>query len=684
MSTWLLFVVLGVGTGAVYGSIAMGQILVYRGSGVVNFAHGAMAMYPAMVFVVARDDGVLVWPVVGLPDRVEITGGVPTVAALGWGLVVAAIIGLGAHVVVFRWLRDAPALTRVIASVGMTIVLQGLAVRQFGTATLRTDPVLPADLVQIFGRPVPQDRFWLAGAAVVVGVALVVMSRRSLFGLVTRAAASNPKGAVLLGFSPDRLGAANWVLAGVIAGGFGMLMTPISGVNPFNYSLFVVPALAAALAARFRSFGVALAVGLGIGMFEGLSVHLVSRRQVPDLLAGGFDSIVPFALIVVSVAAAGRVLPGRETILERAHPRSPRPGRVSAAVVVLAVAGAALTTLGGSGVRLALLESLVVAVLLLSTVVITGFVGQVSLVQLGLAGVAAFSCARLTDGWGWPFPWGPLAAVAATTVLGSLIAIPALRIRGIQFAIVTLAAAVAIEQVLFRSPAFTGLGGLAHVDPPELGGVDLGILAAGEYPARIFGFGVLAVAVACTAIVVNLRRSATGRRFLAVRGNERAAAAVGVDVAAAKVLGASIASALAAVSGVLFAYKNVDFSQVGLEASRGLQFLALGYLGGIGSAAGALIGGALAPAGLFGELTGTQGSSELQLLISGIGLVVVAVAVPGGLAGTWGWWRRQAGRASGDGSLPSDPRPDPDPPGAPRTGADVDSLVVYEVSDRRP
>ena len=85
------------------------------------------------------------------------------------------------------------------------------------------------------------------------------------------------------------------MLAAVLAAVAGVLMSPISGVNPFNYSLFVVPALAAALAARLRSFGAAMAAGMAIGMFEGLAVHLVSRRQVPTFLLSGMDSFVPFA-----------------------------------------------------------------------------------------------------------------------------------------------------------------------------------------------------------------------------------------------------------------------------------------------------------------------------------------------------------------------------------------------------
>jgi len=631
LTTWLLFLLLGLGAGAVYAGIAMGLILVHRGSGVVNFAHGAMAMFPAMTFVELRRTGDLVLPLLGPPSRISTGGGAPFVVALLLALAVAAAIGAVAYLAVFRPLGDATPLTRLVASVGVTIILQGLAVLHFGPGTRRSAPILPDGVVEILGRPVPQDRLWLAGAVVVVGAGLAALYRHSRFGLRTRAAASSPKGAVLIGVSPQHLGLVNWVLASSLAGLFGILVSPISGVNPFNYSFFVVPALAAALAARLQRFDVAIAAGLGIGMFEALSVHLVARRQIPTFLHGGFSTVLPFLVIVGALVLLGRDLPGRGVRPQDHHPWSPLPN-LTPAVVLPTVAGlAGVLAWAPPALRLATIESLLMAVLMLSIVVLTGYVGQVSLAQLSFAGFSAFMLARFAGGWGVPFPLSPALAVVVTTAFGTVLGIPALRIRGVQFAIVTLAAAVAIEQLLFRSPTFTGPGGVAHVDPPAIAGFDLGIIGAGEYPDRRFGFLTLGVTLACILLVANVRRSHTGRRFLAIRSNERAAAAAGVDIARTKLLAAALSSFVAAVSGVLLAYKNVDLSSAGLEASRGLQLLALAYLGGVGSIAGAMVAGMLVPSGVVSELLG-QSSSVGQLLVSGVGLVVVTRWFPGGIA----------------------------------------------------
>jgi branched-chain amino acid transport system permease protein len=424
-------------------------------------------------------------------------------------------------------------------------------------------------------------------------------------------------------------------------------MSPISGVNPFNYSLFVVPALAAALAGRLRSFGVAMAVGLAIGMFEGLAVHLVSRRMVPNFLLGGVDAVVPFVAIVVVLVVFGRSVPDRGTVLDPRHPRVPTARRRPVAASLAVAVAAWLLVAGEAGTRLALITSLMVALVALSIVVLTGLLGQVSLAQLTLVGFCAFALARVSTDWGVPFPFAPVLAIAATTTLGVVISLPALRIRGIQVAIVTLAAAVAIEQLLFRNPAFTGHGGLSHVDAPELFGHSFGIIGPGAYPYRPFGLFVLVLFVGAAAMVVNVRNGAFGRRMLAVRANERAAAASGVDVARVKMQAAALSSFIAALAGLVFAYKNVDFSWSGLESSRGLQLLALAYLGGVTSVSGSVIAGLLAPSGLIIVALGSPPAAGQQLVLSGLGLLLVTIRFPSGLAAVGPWVRQRLRPAPG-------------------------------------
>ena len=673
MTTWLFYALLGIGTGAMYASFSLSLILTYRGSGVVNFAIGAMAMFPAMVFVELRATGDLVTPVVVAPHRFALGEPIAVVpaagAAMAVGLVVAAVI----YALVIRPLRTAPPVTMLVATVGLTLVLQAIAVKNFGNTTLRVAGVLPDGVIQLLGRAYPVDRVWMLVTVCVLAFAVQVTYRRTRFGLATRGAFLNEKGAILLGLEPARIGLYNWMLASALASIVGIVGSSLGGVNPFSFSLFVIPALGAALAARLRSVPVAVVTAVGIGCFESLAVHIVAQRQVPQFFLGGISSLVPFVAIVVALFVVGTLLPTRSTLAERAQV-TVEVGRPRV-IIWLVTIGAAAMALSSSDatVRFAMLQTIFVATLLLSVVVLTGFVGQVSLAQLSFAGFSAFMLSRFDDAF--PFPLGPLTAVVVTTAVGTIVSIPALRVRGVQFAIVTFSVAVVFDDVLFRSPTFVGRGGMAEIRPPLLFGIDLGIAGSGEFPQQRFGYVLLALAMACAGIVVGLRRGPVGRRFLAVRANERSAAASGINVPRTKVLGAAIASFIAGVAGVMFAYKATTFNGGGLEAQDGLELVALGYLGGIGSITGAVIGGVLAPSGIFVVAILGGGSSINQYLLTGLGLVLVAVRFPAGIAGLTGAWRTSRRATMLDDNAASIDQTDGDPDG------DVRATFEIEIDD---
>lgn len=633
MSDIVLFALLGLGSGSMFAALALGVVVIYRGTGLVNFALGAQAMFPAVVYAELRVSGDLLLPVIVLPDRYDIGEPLGLLPAAAIAIAVGAVISAAAYVVVFRPLRDAPPLTAVVAMAGLIIVLQSLAVRSFGGRTIRTPSILPRDNLEVLGRLVPVDRLWMTGLVALAAVGLSLVYRHTRFGLASRAAASDEKGAILLGYNMAGLGVVTFVLASILVSATGILLSTLGGVNPFNYTVFIMPALAAALAGRLTSFGWAVAGGLAIGSFQGVTVHLLSNDWIPGFFQVGFESLVPFAVIVMVLFVFGRTLPTRGVRLERGRVAAPAPQmdpRLWAAVVG---AAAVVAVWGNHTLRLGLIQSMWVTVLLLSMVVITGYLGQISLVQLGLAGLAAYLLAKLGDGLGVPFPLSPLLAIVVTTIIGTAIAVPALRIRGMQYAVATFAAAVVLEQFIFRNGWFLGQGGFAHVEPPVFAGIELGILRNGSFPSRTFAVGTVIFAALGALLVANIRRGSVGRRLLAVRMNERAAAAAGINVVRVKILGASIASFLAALAGVMNAYKTIDLGRQAFSASQGLQFVALGFLGGIGSIAGALIGGLLTPSGLFIASLPFDHVTEDVFLAIGIGVLVATRLFPSGIAG---------------------------------------------------
>jgi ABC-type branched-subunit amino acid transport system permease subunit len=623
---------LGLGGGAVVAGLGVGIVLTYRASGVVNFGHAAVATFLAFAFHEFRATGDLVLPLFAVPHRVQLLPR-PTVAtALVVLVLYSAAIGWLLHRLVFRPLRRATPLGRVVASVGLFLYFWAVVGLDWPT-TPDVRPVLGTANVTLLGRLVGVDRLVLAGLAVVLGGALWLLAHRTRFGLATTAAAENPRGAVLRGIDPDRLAAWSWVLATVLGALVMVLGVRVVPLDPLNNSLLVVPALAAALLGDFRSYPVVVGSALVIGMAQSELLNLRSDlRWLPDV---GLQQGLPFLVIVVVMMFRGQGLPGRGEGATGRLPAAPAPRHVALTTAVLSVAAVALLLGGSSDWRAAVITSTVFAVLALSVVVLTGFVGQISFATYAFAGFAAFALVKVSDA-GLPFPVGPVVAVALAGALGLLVGLPAVRVRGLSLAIVTLGAAVAISELLFRWSWFAGSATGATVDSPALGGLDLGIRARGDaYPRAAFGLLCVAVLLVCGLAVANLRRGPTGLRWLAVRSNERAAAACGVDVGAAKVSAFALSAALAGAGGVLLAYQRLTLSADTFGVFSSLSLLALVYLAGIGVMSGSLVAGVLAPVGILTVLTGQDVGqpSPYQFAVSGLLLVVAAVVYPDGISG---------------------------------------------------
>ena len=665
---------LGLGTGSLIAGIALGVVLTYRGSGVVDFSKGAVAIFIGYVFHELRTRGRIVVP--PLPNPLALLEGVvnssrdkadwidlldwPTfidlpgeqqrfVSALVISIVYAAVVGLLLHFLVFRPLRFAPPLAKVVASVGLFIVFQAIIQLRFGGGTQLPQRILDDKPRNLFGDVIiPQSQLFLAALVIVLAVLLYALFRFTRFGLATRAAAENEKGAIVLGFSPDFLAGANWVLATVIVGVFGIIVSPITTLDPISVPLLIVPALGAALLGGFTSFGVTVAAGLGIGMLQVLTVYYSAKNWFPveSLPAAGVAKSLPFIVIVIAMFARGKSLPERGTIGGGRLPFAPTPRHV----LTLAVFGVAVTLLGlfrlGFDWRQAIINSLVFAVIALSLVVLTGFVGQISLAQGAIAGTAGFALSKYFSDW--PFPLGPIAAALIASLFGLAIAVPALRVRGVNLAVVTLAAAVAIEELVFKNPKLAGSTGALAVPPPEIGGKDFGpnntrlrlfgIKATDDIPPNVW-FGVLCLVfvVVLALVVVNVRRSGTGRRFLTVRGNERASAAAGVGVPATKMVAFALSAFIAGLGGVLSGYRFGSVTPLYFGALNSLLFLAFAYLGGISSVLGAILAGSLAPNGVtFTALEKwVHLAPEYIPLIGGVGLIFNAINNPEGLAGAF-------------------------------------------------
>jgi branched-subunit amino acid ABC-type transport system permease component len=430
VSTYVLFLLLGLGAGSVYALLGLGMVLKYRSTGVVDFAQGAVAMWGAYVFLNLRNNGTLQWPWISLPHATQIRSGtMPVLPALAITLVYGTLLGLIIFLVVYRPLLRAAPLTKVCASIGVTLAFEAVAVLNFGTTSLSAPPILPSHSFRMGAVTVPSDRLYLAGIVVVVAAFLTVIYQRTRFGLATRAGAENEVGASLIGISSSRIAAQNWLIATVLATLSGVLITPISSLDPSSYTLFVVPALGAVLIGRFQSFWITATAALLLGIVQSELIKL--QTVFTWLPQQGLADGVPFVIILVTMTLSARRLGARGTTGTLRNPSLGRPTRpVSTSLIMFIVGFAVLVVLQGA-MRAAYMSSIITMCLALSLVVLTGYVGQVSLAQMSFAGVGAFVLTHLTGSFGVPFPISLIVAALLVVPLGVLIGLPALRVRGV-------------------------------------------------------------------------------------------------------------------------------------------------------------------------------------------------------------------------------------------------------------
>ncbi|HMD94869.1 MAG TPA: ATP-binding cassette domain-containing protein [Trebonia sp.] len=628
MQQILLFILLGLGSGALIAGIALAVVLSYRGSGIINLSTGAIAMLGGYAFW-ALNAGKLAT--------------LPTAVALPLSLLFILAVGAITEFAVYRPLRNSSPLAKLVSSLGVLLIAQSAMILAFGVTPQPEPGILPTNVVHIFGAVVPIDRFILTGIVIAAAAALSALYKWTRFGLATRAVSENEAAAMLSGLSPNIISLVNTLLAALLAGALGILAASITQLDPQTLPLQIIPALAAALIASFTSFGIAAAASFGIAIMYSLVQYASAQSWFPQsggVSLPGVTDLLAFLIIVVVLFWRGSRIPGRGEIVERRLPEAPRPQHLVRTGLVCALAGAVLLIVFPFDFREALINTLIGALMALSLVVVTGFVGQISVLQLALAGAAGFTISHMAVNFGITFPVAALAGIAVAVVIGLLSAISAVRVRGVSLSVVTLAGAVAIENFGFVNSTWGGGLAGSPVSEPKWFGLDLGPNAPfrgidGNQPSPVFGWVALICCVLLMVAVGYIRRGKLGQRMLAVRSNERAAAAAAINPRTVKLYAFGIAAFIAGVGGVLYAYNFGSVSADRFDAVTALSLIAFAYAGGITLISGAVFAGLLSAQALIpyalDKWFGLNGN--WFLLVGGVLLIFTLLRNPEGVAG---------------------------------------------------
>jgi sulfate-transporting ATPase len=603
ISEIFLFAILGAATGSLIALSSLGMVLTYRGSGVLNFASGAMGMVGTFAYWELHDANHVWMPI-----------------AMIAGIAVSALLGYITSLLI-RPLEHASTLMRVVVTLTLLVGIEGIMEIHFPFSNnYLASPIFPSGGLSIFGTIIPSAQLYVIGTGVVLTAILYWVYHATPFGRATSAAAENSAGLATLGWNPRIVASGNWALGGALAGFAGIMLAPITGVSVQLATLLLLPGLAAAVVGNLSSFPITLVGAMLIGVGESEITRWVNVPSIADL--------IPLVAIFGVVILRGSAIPLRSAVAERLPRVSTGAIHWRPLIIFTAVAALVLNLALSTEWVNAVTYMMMAAIMLFSIIVVTGFAGQISLAQWALAGFGALVMARLRVA-GLPFAAAIPVAIVLTIPVGFIVGIAALRARGMSLAIATLAFGSCVVDLVLGNNSLIGGGAGLAIGPFELFGLRLDPL---DHPQRYSLFVLLSL-VCVGLVLLNIRRGKAGRRLLAIRANERAAAALGLDVMRGKLVAFCYGSAIAAFGGILFTLVFPTAIFTVFDSFTSIQLVSNSVLGGVGYVTGAIAGGQGQTGGVFSVLLGRLGGNNAQYLAPIFALLTLSVIIraPDGL-----------------------------------------------------
>jgi ABC-type branched-subunit amino acid transport system ATPase component/ABC-type branched-subunit amino acid transport system permease subunit len=646
--------------GLVFGLLAMGIVLIYRSTRVINFAVGNMGLPGAALFALMM-----------------INYNFPFWIALIASLLIGALLGTVTELIIVKRLFNRPRIVLLIATVGIADFWRAIVLLTFpdieGTQTTYPAAIgrswngVGGDFDSLTGIGVAaDDGIKISGADIqtlivvpVVAVLLGLLMSRTTFGKSITASADNPELSRLSGINPHVVSTVVWTIGGFLATlsmillSSGKAATGIENLGPFT----LTNALAAAVIAGMRSFPRAMLGGIVIALADNLFGFNFTRDP-------GLSTLLVFIAVLVALYWQSRRNNDESALnfAPKVRPLAPHIRRiwwirhmpritmgVFLFVVVMFVwhANTIFDWIGfwdGAPTRIKpsqfFLYSTIasMAIVAASLTVITGWSGQLSLAQMAYAGIGALSAAAFNRGveldigyadtrildveWGG-IPTLPsiVLAVFFTAFIAAITGIGALRVRGIMLAISTFAFALASEKYIYKRPFFSNGDSSVIFERGYLFGWNL-------KDQQNFFYFALACLVLTIMVIGRLRRSGIGRSIIAVRDNADTASAYTVSPVRMKLTAFAVAGGIAGLGGALFgnAARQIRFGEAHFQIADSLQVVNMVVIGGLGSVIGPVLGALW----IRGLPTFFPGDPVIGLVTSSIGFLFMLMYFPGG------------------------------------------------------
>ena len=594
MEKFLQYTILGLVTGGVYGIAASGLVVTYTTSGIFNFAHGAMAMLGAFAYWQLRFDWG--WPA--------------PLAILVVLLIAAPLLGAGLHRVIMRGLRGTPEVVKIVVPVSVMLGFLALSKWVWNPNQGRVFSKFfgSQNTVTLAGIRITYHEILALTLAVIIAASLRYVFKRTRSGVAMRAVVDDPALLELNGGRPERLATLSWALGAFLAALAGVLITPISGgaMSADALTLLVIDAFAAAMFGRLRSLPATFVGAIVLGLANNYVIAYFPSDKWT--WTSNFRQSIPMILLfVILLVLPQDRLRGATVLRTRERFKLPTMRTAVIAGIVLVVVMFLLREIMHPTAINTVAFGMTLSIVALSLVLLTGYAGEINLASLSFGAIGTIVVfhygvrgvgpdARTTV-------WSYLLAMVICAAVGALVALPALRLRGLYLALATMAFGVLVTKMILQdiSPrrlpilhtdfTFFPSGNLL-VPRPKIGPFDLKSMPTFLMFVTVL-FAVLGVAL------IAFRHSNYGRRLAAMKDSPAASATLGMNVVRLKLLVFMLSAAIAGLGGALM---SAQLGSVNLD--RFIIFLSLSLLmlcvvGGIGYVSGALFAGILLGCGFL-------------------------------------------------------------------------------------
>jgi branched-chain amino acid transport system permease protein len=573
----IAFILAGLVLGGIYAISAASIVVTYVSAGVLNFAFGAIAFFIARLYyyLVAQ----LGWPVFA-----------SAVVAI---VIAGPLLGIALYLALFRFLAQAQAITKVVATIGLSVAIPAATELIFGDQPILTSPglaPLPERVFHVGGVAITLDQVIAYGCVVAVLAVGTWVLRRTQVGLLVRATVDSKAMTSISGISPARIAVGVWAAGTFLAGLAGVLAAPVLNVSSVsNYTVITASAFAAVVAAKLRSLPVAVGIGLLMGVVG--SVLQWALPSVSSLVTGDIIAAIPFAMVVIfllyytwrkavteetlggildkAVAVRG-ILPQAEAWRSAAASREERLRGYAARAMALGprnpfVVITAILPLVLSGFWLGpVAEGAAIGIVFLSFTLLTGEGGMISLCQISFAGVGGLTAAQMNATYHLPVLLGVLIGAVLAGACGLVVGLLTARMGNLYAALATLTLALLLSAIVFQLNVFLQYGAGVTVSRPSFAESNVSLT-----------YLTLAVFVAISLLIAAIRRSTSGLALSAIRATETGARSAGVSVVRLKVGLWTLAAAIAGIGGGMYVIYNGVALPQSFDAIIGLTWFAV-------------------------------------------------------------------------------------------------------------